>query len=247
VLVSFWDHGEQDGALYGVDLDGVNSTWRSERCDDYPDETRSDGVMGIDNRYASLVSLARDDSTLGGVASGVTSAVAAQLASAEGLVGFDVVRAEADGETPIVMVTLLVLEAAAPLSAGADEHLLGTESFTARPLERVSAEPIGFRWRARFASLAVPLGPVLGTHLVRDVVLDFELGSDGRLVRADVGGAVALDTAAEVTARLLDDDEEAARDVLWALGVFDLEPNADGTECAAMSIGLAIDLVPIAR
>jgi hypothetical protein len=247
VIVSFWDHGEQDEALYGVDLDGVNSSGRSDRCDDFPDDSRSDGTMGIDNAYASLVSLVRDDSTLGGRDPGIASAVAAQLENADALLGFEVERLEVDGDAPIVMVTLLAVEAAAPLSADIYERLLGAEAFTSRALERVRAEPVGFRWRARFTTVPIPMGTVLGTHVARDVIVEFELGSGGRLVRADLGGVVALDTIARVTALLLEYDDEAARELVRSLGVLDVEPDATGFECAAMSIGLGIELVPIAH
>lgn len=243
VLVSFWEHGEHSRAAYGVDLDGRARADESWRCDDVPDDVRWDGAMGIDNAYSSLLSLVRDDDALGGVEPGITSAAAAQLRSGGSLLGFDIERTEAPESEPVVVVTLVSLEARGPLATDTVGRLLGAAAFTARPLERAMAEYHGGRWRVRFSTLALPLGPVLGTHPLHDVVVEFRIDRDGHAFAADVGGAASIETVIEVGAMLLSEWNEG---VVRSLGLPDLEPNDDGSECAAMSVGVGIELVPIA-
>jgi hypothetical protein len=247
LLVTFWEQptdadGRARTPMVGVDLDGRVSPDRSGRCDETPDY---DGAVqsGIDNGYATLLALL-NYSELGGAEPGVQTAVPIQLQAGEGLYGFEVDPAS-DPSAP-VHITLLSFTTSEPLNLDDALRLEGTAGLTATPIERVEASYDGVRWRAEFASLDVPMGPVLGLRPVTGVVVEFDMIA-GRFVRADLGARVSIDTAVGVGMDATGEPEAGTRDLLLGLGIADLDPDEDGIACAAISFGVGLELESLPR
>lgn len=242
LFVTYWQQpvdarGSTVSPFPGLNVDGRISDGATSWCDEVRDAERGERV-GIDNGYALLAALLQSF----GVP--VSELVPAQLAVGEGLYGFDVEPSLEPGGP--VYVTLLSFEASEPLALDADQRVRATSDLVVTPGATVEATYYEGHWRALFRELDVPMGRTLGLRPVHDVVVEFEM-LEGRFTAAQLGARVSIETAIAVGVDATGEPEAGVRDVLRTVGAADLEPNADGSECGAISFGVRLELAALAR
>ncbi len=244
LFVTYWqqpidDMGRTVSPIPGLDVDGRISQRDTPRCDDVTDDDRGER-LGIDNRYVYLAAL------LHGFGVSIPRLVPAQLDLGEGLYGFDVEPSVEPGGP--VSVTLLTFAASAPLGLEPDMRVrVPTGDLSITRGATVEATYFEDHWRALFRSLDVPMGRVLGLRPVHDVVVEFEMDDAGHFTAAQLGARVAIETAIDVGVDATGEPEASVREVLRTLAAADLEPDADGAECGAVSYGVRLELAAIAR
>jgi hypothetical protein len=225
------------GRIAGFNLDGVDSTGASERCDDAPDFVSSvTGTSGVDNQLGgNVIGLLGD--MLG--AGGVQGAVREQIASGAFLLLFEVSDVDSFNNDPSVSVRLLLGGFSGTIMLDGDGLVAPGQTFTSM---RVLA--------------TIPSAAIVGGRLsIEAPSLPLTLDVDGNsitlnLVQARVGGTISatgmtdgeigaqISVAEIVTLGEMLAPGTITEDLVRSVALPDLAPNADGTQCEAISAGL---------
>jgi hypothetical protein len=240
VLVGLFTHDRpmtDRGVMFapGVDLDDHVDDGDDTSCTAEPDFVSTiSAENGVDNQYAvTLLQLLEMDDPRG-----MTQLVAAQLATGDILYALEIDASA--GVTP--EVTLLRVDATAPLTVDTTGTLEGGQSFTV--VSRASAMPLclpGGDLEAVLPMLELPLGPALLSRPVGDVHFRLVVDDDGLVRRGELGASVAFSTVMTVFETLA--PELASETIVRGVTHFDLDPSPSG-QCDAVSLGLGLVLVP---
>jgi hypothetical protein len=224
-----------DNEAPGFDLDGSPGTAITDRCDDAIDYTSPiTGAADVDNQFsANVVGL-----LAGMLISGVAGAYEEAFADGDGLVAI-----VADGVDSLVSDPLVAVHAYGVTTESGRAPLLVAGRIAPGQRFAVSSDLGAGIGRISGGRLEGSLGRLPLSGVLVLPITDLQIGgavSATALTNGEVGGRVTVgDLVALATSFGLGVDETVIR----AVAQPDLAPNADGSVCAAISIGLTFEAV----
>lgn len=225
------------GRIPGFNLDGVDSSGASDRCDDAPDFVSSvSGAAGVDNQLGgNVIGLLGD--MLG--PDGVQGAVREQIAAGSFLLLLEVSDVESFNNDPDVSVRLILGAFAGTIMLDGDGLVAPGQTFTSMSVLATipSAAIVGGRLTVEAPSLPLTLD-VDGNSITLNLV-EARVGgtiSATGMTDGEIGAQISV--AEIVTLGEMLAPGTITEDLVRSVALPDLDPNADGTVCDAISAGL---------
>ncbi len=227
------------GMGVGFNLDGMVSDAATDACNDTPDVTSSiSGEVGVDNSLASVVTILGDM-----IEGGIRGALEEQIAAGTFLLLVEVSGVNSTVNDTSVNVRLFLGEANGEITLEGGRIAAG-QTFTegmvlANVTASISSGVLSFESPTLPLSLNISDANIMLT--LRSARLRAVIGATG-LTEGEIGASVTVADVVQLGEDLGQGDivnEETIR----SLNLPDLDPNADGTVCNSISVGLSFEAV----
>ncbi|MFT5353834.1 MAG: hypothetical protein ACI9KE_001034 [Polyangiales bacterium] len=234
---------EDTGSVIGANLDDEITTAGDPGGCGKPDFNHPDGTLGVDNALARILPVIE---TM--LDEPISDQLTAQIAAGSLLITIKLEGVDSMNDAEVTGT--LYPDGAIPgdtapvLTADGGLAPDQTIDIDSAPIT-INGSIIDGRFIASLDNFPVML-PLEDAPLVLNVsqaLFSADLTENG-LENGEISGSLSIDelSAAVGAAMLADIDEEAARGLLQGFG--DLEPNAEGTICARISLGLGFNAIP---